>query len=63
MFTRMTIFNCPKYLCLRICSVDDTKVDIDWMRTKSENLLQPQTNEHRTKTEQSKTPYRDGKSK
>jgi hypothetical protein len=38
------------YICLRICSVDDIKVDIDWIRAGSEQLLQPETKEQRTMT-------------
>ena len=59
----MTILKCPEYPCLRICSVDDTKVDIDWICTRSDLLIQPETNEHRTKTGQPNTPYKNGKSK
>nr|ADD09569.1 cysteine protease [Trifolium repens] len=68
----MTILKCLEYPCIQICSIDDTKVDIDWICTRSDLLLQPETNEHRTKTGQQKhrtktgqpnTPYKDGKSK
>ena len=68
----MTILKSLEYPCLQICSVDDTKVDIDWICTRSDLLLQPETNEHRTntgpqkhrtKTGQPNTPYKDGKSK
>jgi hypothetical protein len=64
----MIILKCPEYLCLRICSVDDTKVDVDWIYTRSKLILQPETNEHRTKkenkihrkkTRQQNTPHED----
>jgi hypothetical protein len=48
--TNRTLLKCQEYPCLRICSADDTKVDIDWICTRSKPLLQPETNEHRTKT-------------
>ena len=68
----MTILKSLEYPCLQICSVDDTKVDINWICTRSDLLLQLKTNEHRTKTGkqihctkmgQTNTQYEDGKSK
>ena len=56
----MTILKCLECPCLQICSVDDTKVDIGWICTWSDLILQPETNEHRTKTGQQNTPHRGG---
>jgi hypothetical protein len=55
----MAILKCTKYSCLRICSVDNTKVDIDWICTRSKLILQSETNEHRIKTGKQITPYKD----
>jgi hypothetical protein len=41
--TNMTISKYPEYPCLRICSVVDTKIDIDWICTWSDLLIQPET--------------------
>ncbi|AES77536.1 cysteine protease, putative [Medicago truncatula] len=47
----MTIFKSPKYSCLRIYNVDDTKVIvIDRICTCSKLIFQPESNKHRTKT-------------
>jgi hypothetical protein len=51
MATNITILKCSQYSCLRICNIDDTKVDINWISTRLELLLQLETNEHSTKTE------------
>jgi hypothetical protein len=53
------MLKCPKYSCPRICSVDDTKVDIDWICTRSKLILPPETNEHCTKTRKQNTPHKD----
>jgi len=49
--TNMTIFMSPKYSCLRIYNIDDTKVIvIDRIYTCSKLIFQPESNKHRTKT-------------
>jgi hypothetical protein len=72
MHTNMTILKCPEYSCLLVCNVDDIKIEIDWICTRSELLIKPETNEHRTKTGkqiyrtktgQLNTSYEDGKLK
>jgi len=53
--TNMTIFKSPKYSCFRICNVDDTKIIvIDRICTCSKLIFQPESNKHRTKTENQK---------
>jgi len=53
--TNMTIFMSPKYSCLRICNVDDVKVIvIDQICTCSKLIFQPESNKHRTMTENHK---------
>ena len=53
--TNMTIFMSPEYSCLRIYNVDDTNVIvIDRICTCSELIFQPESNKHRTKTENQK---------
>jgi len=47
--TNMTIFKSPKYSCFRICNVDDAKVIR--ICTCSKLIFQPESNKHRTKTE------------
>jgi hypothetical protein len=70
--TNMTLLKCLEYPYFWICSVDDTKVDIDCICIRSELLLQLGTNEHciktgkqmhRTKIGQPNALYKDGKSK
>jgi hypothetical protein len=72
MLTNMTILKCTKYPCFRIFSVDDMKVDIDWICTRTELLLQSEINEHHkktkkqihcTKTGQPNTQHKNEKSK
>jgi hypothetical protein len=53
----MTILKCLEYPSIQICSVDDTKVNINWICTRSELVLQSKTNEHAIKQN---TPYVDG---
>ena len=53
--TNMTIFKSPKYSCLRICNADDAKfIVIDQMCTFSKLIFQPESNKHRTMTENQK---------
>ena len=48
----MTIFMSLEYSCLRICNVNDVKVIvIDQICTCSKLIIQPESNKHRTKTE------------
>ena len=50
--TNMTIFMSLKYSCLHICNVGDAKVIvIDRICTCSKLIFQPESNKHRTKTE------------
>ena len=45
----------PKYSCLQICNVDDVKVIvIDRICSYSKLIFQPESNKHRTKTENQK---------
>ncbi|AES66618.1 cysteine protease, putative [Medicago truncatula] len=54
--TNMTILKSLEYSCLQICNVDDAKViDIDRICTCSKLIFQPESNKHRTKTENKKT--------
>jgi hypothetical protein len=46
---------------LNICIVDDTKVDIDWMCTRSKLTIQPETNEYHTKTGKQYIPHQGNK--
>ncbi|AES89187.1 cysteine protease, putative [Medicago truncatula] len=47
----MTIFMSPKYPCVQICNVDDSKVIvIDRIYTCSKLIFQSESNKHRTKT-------------
>jgi len=51
----MIKFKSPEYSCLRICNVDDAKVIvIDQICTCSKLIFQPESNKHRTKTENQK---------
>jgi len=53
--TNMTIFMSLKYSCLHICNVGDAKVIvIDRICTCSKLIFQPESNKHRTKTENQK---------
>jgi hypothetical protein len=56
----MTILKYLEYPYLQICSVDDTKVDIDWICTRSGLVLQPETI---TKTGKQNIPHEDGTTK
>ena len=48
--TNMIIFMSPKYLCLRICNVDDAKVIvIERICICSKLIFQFESNKHRTK--------------
>ena len=53
--TNMTIFMSLKYSCFHICNVGDAKVIvIDRICTCSKLIFQPESNKHRTKTENQK---------
>jgi len=53
--TNITIFKSLKYSCLRVYNVDDAKVIvIDRICTCSKLIFQPESNKHRTKTENKK---------
>ena len=53
--TNMTMLKSPKYSCLWICNVDNVKVIvIDRICTCSKLIFQPESNKHRTKTENKK---------
>jgi hypothetical protein len=50
--TNMMNLKCSKYLCLRVCNVDDAKVIDCWICTESNLICQFEPNKYRTKTGQ-----------